>query len=92
MWNKLKEKFWNRQFITFAVIGVINTVIALLINKVLIIAGVEAGIASIIADVLAFIPSYLMNMKFTSRALCLEELLCLSGQLCSRLDYLFSDC
>ena len=65
MWNKLKEKFLNRQFITFAVIGVINTVIALLINKALILAGIEAGIASIIADVLAFIPSYLMNMKFT---------------------------
>ncbi len=40
MWKKIKEKFLNRQFITFAVIGVINTVIALLINKALILAGV----------------------------------------------------
>jgi putative flippase GtrA len=65
MWAKLKKKFLNRQFITFAVIGVINTVIALLINKGLIIMGVEVGLASIVADVLAFVPSYLMNMKFT---------------------------
>ena len=33
MINKLKEKFLNKQFLTFGIIGVINTVIALLLNK-----------------------------------------------------------
>lgn len=65
MWKKIKEKFLNRQFITFVVIGVINTLIALLINKGMLTLGIEVGTASIIADVLAFIPSYLMNLKFT---------------------------
>ncbi|WP_102343355.1 GtrA family protein [Galactobacillus timonensis] len=65
MWKKIKEKFLNRQFITFAVIGVINTLIALLINKGMLALGIEVGMASVFADVLAFIPSYLMNIKFT---------------------------
>lgn len=65
MWNKFKEKFLNMQFITFGVIGVLNTVIALLFNKGLLLLSIEVGLASIIADVLAFIPSYVMNMTFT---------------------------
>ena len=63
--NRLKEKFLNRQFLTFGIIGVINTAIALLLNKGLLGLGTEVGTASIIADVLAVIPSYIMNMTFT---------------------------
>lgn len=65
MFKKLKEKFLNRQFITFGVIGLVNTFIALLIDRLILLFGVEVGLASIIADVLAVIPSYIMNMTFT---------------------------
>lgn len=65
MWKLIKEKFLNKQFITFGIIGVLNTVIALLFNKGLLLLSFEVGMASIVADVLAFIPSYVMNMTFT---------------------------
>ncbi|MGP1376907.1 MAG: GtrA family protein [Bulleidia sp.] len=65
MLNKLKAKFLNRQFLIFGLIGVLNTGIALLLNKFLLALNAEVGVASMIADVLAFIPSYLMNMKWT---------------------------
>lgn len=65
MWKLIKEKFLNRQFITFGVIGVLNTVIALLFNKGLLLLRFEVGMASIVADVLAFVPSYVMNMTLT---------------------------
>lgn len=63
--KKIKEKFLNRQFLTFGIIGVLNTVIALLLNKGFLILGTEVGMASILADVVSFIPSYVMNMTFT---------------------------
>ena len=65
MWKLIKEKFLNKQFITFGIIGVLNTVIALLFNKGLLLLSFEVGMASIVADVLAFVPSYVMNMTFT---------------------------
>lgn len=65
MWEMIKEKLLNKQFITFGVIGVLNTVIALLFNKGLLLLRFEVGMASIVADVLAFVPSYVMNMTFT---------------------------
>ena len=65
MWKLIKEKFLNKQFITFGIIGVLNTVIALLFNKGLLLLRFEVGMASIVADVLAFVPSYVMNMTFT---------------------------
>ena len=65
MLSKIKAKFMNRQFLIFGVIGVLNTAIALLLNKFLIAMNLEVGGASMLADVLAFVPSYLMNMKWT---------------------------
>lgn len=65
MLSKIKTKFMNRQFLIFGVIGVLNTAIALLLNKFLIAMNLEVGSASMLADVLAFVPSYLMNMKWT---------------------------
>ncbi len=65
MLRKIKEKFLNRQFLTFGIIGVINTGVALILNKFILMLGAEVGLASIISDVLAFIPSYFMNMTFT---------------------------
>lgn len=65
MWNKIKEKFLNKKFLTFGIIGGFNTVVALLLNHGFIALGAEVGLASILADALAMIPSYILNMRFT---------------------------
>ena len=65
MWNKIKEKFLNKKFLTFGIIGVFNTVFCLLVNRGLIALGTEVGIASILSDAIAMIPSYILNMRYT---------------------------
>ena len=65
MWNTIKEKFLNRKFLTFGIIGVFNTVFCLLLNRGFIALGTEVGLASILSDAISMIPSYLLNMKFT---------------------------
>lgn len=65
MWQKIKQKFINIQFIKFGIIGVLNTVFSLLFNSFFLFIGSEVGIASVMADILAVIPSYVLNMTFT---------------------------
>ncbi len=65
MWEKIKEKFLNRKFLTFGIIGAFNTVFCLVLNHIFIAMGMEVGLASIVSDVISMIPSYLLNMKFT---------------------------
>lgn len=65
MWNKLKEKFLNKKFLTFGIIGAGNTIFCLLVNRGLIALGLEVGVASILSDAIAMIPSYILNMKLT---------------------------
>ncbi|MBR2768674.1 MAG: GtrA family protein [Solobacterium sp.] len=65
MWEKIREKFLNKKFLTFGIIGVFNTVFCLLLNRGFIALGTEVGIASILSDAISMIPSYLLNMKFT---------------------------
>jgi putative flippase GtrA len=65
MWDKIREKFLNRRFLTFGIIGVFNTVFCLLLNRGFISLGTEVGVASILSDAISMIPSYILNMKFT---------------------------
>ena len=65
MWEKIREKFLNKKFLTFGIIGVFNTVFCLLLNRGFIALGTEVGIASILSDAISMIPSYRLNMKFT---------------------------
>ncbi|MBR4456670.1 MAG: GtrA family protein [Solobacterium sp.] len=65
MWDKIKEKFLNKKFLTFGIIGAFNTVFCLLVNHILIALGLEVGAASILSDAIAMIPSYMLNMHFT---------------------------
>lgn len=65
MIEKIKEKFLNRKFLTFGIIGALNTVFCLLVNRGLIALGMEVGLASIVADAIAMVPSYIFNMKLT---------------------------
>ena len=65
MIKKIKEKFLNKQFITFGIIGVINTLSSQLFYMLFVFLKVQVGIASILGDALSMIGSYVMNMHFT---------------------------
>ena len=65
MIQKIKEKFLNKQFITFGVIGVVNTLSSQLFYMLFVFFNVQVGIASVLGDALSMIGSYLMNMHFT---------------------------
>ena len=65
MLEKIKEKFFTKQFLTFGLIGGMNTLIAQAIYMFCVKMAIPVGRASIIGDVLAMVFSYFMNMHFT---------------------------
>ena len=58
MLKKVKEKFMNRQFLTFCFIGAFNTIGSLVIYMILVALHLAVGISSLIG-------SYFLNMRFT---------------------------
>ena len=58
----VKEKFLNKQFITFGIIGVINTLSSQLFYMLFVFVKLNVGI---VGDALSMIGSYFMNMHFT---------------------------
>ena len=67
---KLKEKFMNKQFLSFGLIGGLNTIGSQLIYMICVSAKLKVGISSILGDVITMIFSYFLNMKFTYRTKC----------------------
>lgn len=65
LWLWFKNKFFTRQFITFGVIGLINTAISQAVYIVAAMANIEVGISSIMGDFISMIFSYFANMHFT---------------------------
>ena len=66
MIDKIKEKFFNKEFLTFCFIEVINTLLAQLIYIFLVAYDLmEPGMSSIVGDVLTIAVSYVLNMKLT---------------------------
>ena len=65
MWYKIKERFLTKQFLTFGIIGVINTLVSQGLYMVFVGMEVAVGTASILSDVLSMIGSYFMNTYFT---------------------------
>lgn len=65
MWNKLKEKVITKEFLTFGIIGVFNTLIAQGLYMVFVSNGMLVSMASIFGDLLSMVFSYIMNMRFT---------------------------
>ena len=65
MIETLKEKFLNRRFLTFAVIGVINTLVSQALYMLFVSTGVGVGTSSVLGDVLSMVGSYFMNTYFT---------------------------
>ncbi len=61
----IKEKLLNKKFLTFGIIGGINTVLAQLIYLVAVKMSIEPSLSSLLGDTLTMILSYFLNMKFT---------------------------
>ncbi|MEA4875897.1 hypothetical protein SDC9_141832 [bioreactor metagenome] len=65
MFNKIKEKFLNKQFLTFGIIGGINTILSQVLYVVFVKLNVVVSLSSLLGDVLTMAISYFANMRFT---------------------------
>ena len=65
MINKIKDKFLNKQFLAFGLIGAFNTIGALVIYMICVTLNMSEGISSFIGDSITVIFSYFLNMKYT---------------------------
>lgn len=65
MWKKIKKKFFTKQFLSFGIIGFINTFVANGLYMLFVKMEIAVGLASLLGDGLTMILSYFMNMKFT---------------------------
>lgn len=66
MIKKLIEKFYDRKFLIFCIIGAVNTILAQVIYMLVVTIGIcSAGMASVVGDVLTIAVSYVLNMKLT---------------------------
>lgn len=66
MWNFIKEKFLNKQFLSFGIIGLINTVLStFILYPVFVKAGIPVGSSSLLADILTMVVSYFLNITIT---------------------------
>ena len=65
MFTKIKEKFFTKQFLTFGIIGVINTLVSQGLYMLFVQLNTSVGTASILGDVISMIGSYFMNTLIT---------------------------
>lgn len=65
MIEKLKEKFMNKQFLTYGIIGVLNTLNSQLLYMLFVRLGTEVGTSSILGDLISMVGSYFMNTYIT---------------------------
>ena len=63
--EKIKNKFINKQFLSFGLIGAFNTIAANIIYMFFIMMNITAGISSLMGDMITVVFSYFLNMKFT---------------------------
>lgn len=65
LWEKIKEKFFTKQFLTFGIIGGFNTFLSQVLYMVFVKMHIAPGIASALADGICIYVSYFLNMHFT---------------------------
>lgn len=70
MIKKIKDKFLNKQFLTFGLIGGFNTIASQILYIMFVNANVFPSISSFLGDGTTMIISYFMNMKFTYHEKC----------------------
>lgn len=65
MIQKLKEKFLSKSFLTFALIGAFNTILAQVLYMIFVQLNMEVSLSSVLGDVIPMFFSYFLNMHFT---------------------------
>ncbi|MEF9919524.1 MAG: GtrA family protein [Erysipelotrichaceae bacterium] len=70
MWRKIKEKFLNKQFLTFGLIGGFNTIASQILYIIFIGVNILPSLSSFLGDAITMVISYFMNMKFTYHEKC----------------------
>ncbi|MEG0660352.1 MAG: GtrA family protein [Anaerorhabdus sp.] len=70
MIKKIKDKFLNKQFLTFGLIGGFNTIASQILYIVFVGVNVVPSISSFLGDVITMVISYFMNMKYTYHEKC----------------------
>ncbi|SJZ58363.1 GtrA family protein [Anaerorhabdus furcosa] len=70
MWNKIKNKFFNKQFLTFGLIGGFNTIGSQILYIVFVNMSIAPSISSFFGDAITMVISYFMNMKYTYHEKC----------------------
>lgn len=70
MIEKIKNKFFNKQFLTFGLIGAFNTIASQVLYIVFVNVNVMPSISSFMGDGITMVISYFMNMKFTYHEKC----------------------
>lgn len=70
MLNKIKNKFLNKQFLTFGLIGAFNTIASQVLYIVFVGTNIVPSLSSFLGDAVTMAISYFMNMKFTYHEKC----------------------
>lgn len=70
MIKKIRDKFLNKQFLTFGLIGAFNTIASQVLYIVFVNVNVMPSISSFMGDGITMVISYFMNMKFTYHEKC----------------------
>lgn len=70
MIEKIKQKFLNKQFLTFGLIGAFNTIASQVLYIIFVNVNVVPSISSFMGDGITMVISYFMNMKFTYHEKC----------------------
>ena len=65
MFQKIKEKFFTRSFLSFACIGAFNTSLAQILYMIFVWLRQPVSASSVVADVIPMFFSYFLNMRFT---------------------------
>ena len=65
MFKKIKEKFLNKSFLSFAFIGAFNTILAQVLYMIFVSINVAVSTSSVLGDVIPMFFSYFLNMHFT---------------------------
>ncbi|MEG0239390.1 MAG: GtrA family protein [Anaerorhabdus sp.] len=70
MIKKIKEKFLNKQFLTFGLIGAFNTIASQVLYIIFVNINLAPSLSSFSGDAITMVISYFMNMKFTYHEKC----------------------
>lgn len=65
LFEKIKEKFFTKQFLSFGIIGAFNTFLCQALYMGFVQLGINPGASSLLADAIGVVVSYFLNMRFT---------------------------